>query len=366
MMTNPATSARRSGASAGFILVAVLWILAALATLAVIFSVYLANTAVSLSLSDGDLQTESLVYAALELTAYQVTPGEGAGGQAGGQNAGVQQNAGAQNTGVQNAGGQSSGGQNSGQTRKRDVPPPPARGDFSFRLGRANVLVSYLPETARIDLNAAPPELLASFFTTLGVQRSQAERYVQRIVGWITAPDQTGSQVVLAQNSGDEEALYRAAGKGYAPRGGPFSHIDELYLVADIPPAIIERAKPFLTVYSGKGQVDVLDAAPEVVAAVPGVTPNLLQSLAEARRNGADSDQVNRLTGNLPMQSVVTIEGGDTYRVQVRVRYDTGRQAAAAVVMRIGAGDKPYGVLWWRDGFDALSDVRMLPAMPRR
>jgi len=37
------------------------------------------------------------------------------------------------------------------------------------------------------------------------------------------------------------------------------------------------------------------------------------------------------------------------------------------VVIRVGAGDKPYGVLWWRDGFDALSDVRLLQmGVPRR
>jgi len=352
----------RPTASRGFVLVAVLWILAALATLVVIFSIYLANTAVSLSLSDGDLQTESLVYAALELTAYQVSSGVEATTPA----------AAAAPAGTPPAGGSPSGQQGG---RNRDVPPPPVRGDFSFRLGRANVAVSFMPETSRIDVNAAPPELLASFFTTLGVPRSLAEQYVQRIAGWITAPpDQSpaGGQVVLPQSnqgnqaSRNEEALYRAAGKTYGPRGAPFSHIDELYLVVDIPPAVITRAKPFLTVYTGKGQVDVLDAAPEVVAAIPGVTPNLLQSLAEARRSGADPDQTNRLLANLPMQNVVTIEGGNTYRVEVRIRYDNGRKAAAAVVIRIDAGDKPYGVMWWRDGFDALSDARLLGTQPRR
>lgn len=358
-MTATTTDTRRQR-SRGFILVAVLWILAALATLVVIFSIYLANTAVSLSLGDSELQTESLVYAALELTAYQVsdrgaqTPAAAAGAPAG-------------------------GALPSGQGRRNpDVPPPPVRGDFSFRLGHANVLVSFLPELSRIDVNAAPPELLASLFTTVGVPASRAGEYVQRIAGWITSPDQGGQlpqgqaqvqgqvQGQGGQGSRNEEALYRAAGKTYGPRGAPFSHIDELYLVVDIPPAVIDRVKPFLTVYTGKGQVDVLDAAPEVVAAIPGVTPNLLASLAEARRNGAGTDQTSQLLANLPMQNAVTIEGGDTYRVEVRIRYDNGRQAAAAVVIKVGAGDKPYGVMWWRNGFDALTDVRLLPPPARR
>jgi general secretion pathway protein K len=345
------------GESRGFILIAVLWILAALATLAVIFSIYLARTAVSLSLNDSDVQTEALVYASLELTAYQVSSPTTAGstaGSAAGSPAGGAASPAAARLGASSAPGL--------QARNSNVPPPPARGDFSFRLGRASVAVTFMPETARIDINAASPQLLTNFFTVLGVQRQQAEQYVQRIAGWVTTPKATQA-VLPADNT--EEALYRAAGRTYGPRGAPFAHIDELSLVVGIPPVIIEQAKPFLTVYTGKAAIDVLDAAPEVVAAIPGITPNLLQSLAEARRTeGADSQAVARMLGTLPMQGVVSIEGGDTYRVQVRIRYDNGRQAAAEVVIRTGGGgDKPYGVLWWRNGFDALSSTGLQPGL---
>jgi general secretion pathway protein K len=330
-------------APGGFILVAVLWILAALATLATIFSLYLARTAVSLSVNDSDVQTEALVFAGLELTAYQVAvPKSGSlpGGPPG------------PSSGAVPGPSQPASGP--------DKTPPPPRGDFSFRLGHANVAVTYIPETARIDINAASPQLLTNFFTALGAPRGQAEQYVQRIAGWITAPKQ--AQTVLAADN-NEEALYRAAGRTYAPRGAPFSHVDELSLVVDIPPAIIERAKPFLTVYTGKAEIDVLDAAPEVLAAIPGITPDLMNALAEARKNGADDQAVGRLLGGLQLQGVVSIKGGDTYRVQVRIRYDNGRQAAAEVVIRTGDGDKPYGVLWWRNGFDALSNLGSQPGL---
>lgn len=318
--------AQRKGTSDGFILVAVLWIIAALAALAAIFSVYLANTAVSLSLNNNAIQSEALVYASLELTAYQVTAPPKQPGLPGQPGPATRQDP--------------------------DVPPPPARGDFSFRLGRANVAVSFMPEAARIDLNAASSQLLTNFFTVLGVQPQQAEQYAARIDGWITNP-RPRSTFVTADDT--EEALYRAAGRSYAPRGAPFAHIDELSLVVDLPPALVERMKPFVTVYSGKAEIDVLDAAPEVVAAIPGVTPNVLNALAEARRTGADFETVARRLGTLPLQGVVTIEPGNTYRVQVRIRYDNGRQEASEVVILTGRTDKPYQVLWWRDGFDALS-----------
>ena len=63
----------RSPPNRGFVIVAVLWILLALSSLAIIFSAYLAASARALAASDLSLQTEALVSAGLELTAYQLT-----------------------------------------------------------------------------------------------------------------------------------------------------------------------------------------------------------------------------------------------------------------------------------------------------
>ena len=62
-----------SSACDGFIIVAVLWILVALATLASIYSIYINNSALAVSGMDDGLQAEALVSAGLELTAYRLT-----------------------------------------------------------------------------------------------------------------------------------------------------------------------------------------------------------------------------------------------------------------------------------------------------
>jgi general secretion pathway protein K len=331
---------RRRTTARGFILVAALWIIAGLATLAVIFSIYLANTAVSLSMNDETIQSEALVSASLELTAYQVSVPKPDGPQQTGSPARADPNA--------------------AQPQNRNAPPPPTHGDFRFRLAHADVAVSFITEAARIDVNFASPQLLANFFAALGTQRQQAEQYAERIAGWTKKPKQTAS---LAAEQDNEEALYRAAGRTYSPRGAPFAHIDELLLVLDLPPELVERAKPFLTIYSGKPQIDVLDAAPEVLAAIPGITPALLSALEQARRTAADPQSVAQMVSTLPLQEVVTVEGGNAYRVQVRIHYDNGRQEGAEVVILTGLTDKPYGVLSWRDGLDALSgsNLQLLP-----
>src|ERR1700736_5627877 len=56
----------------GFVIVAVLWIIAALSALATIFALYLSNSAQALAVNDTGLQAEALVSASVELTAYQL------------------------------------------------------------------------------------------------------------------------------------------------------------------------------------------------------------------------------------------------------------------------------------------------------
>src|SRR5262249_6878850 len=62
----------KSSGCDGFIIVAVLWILIALAALASIYSIYINNSALAVSVMDDELQADGLVSAGLELTAYRL------------------------------------------------------------------------------------------------------------------------------------------------------------------------------------------------------------------------------------------------------------------------------------------------------
>ena len=286
----------------GFIVVAVLWMLGALATLASIYAVYVINTATAMSVNDDRLQAEGLMTAALELTTYRLT--------------------------------------------STDVDNRPSRGDFVFRLGRAAVAVDFRSEAGRIDLNSAPKELLAGLFAGLGAKYPDAEYYAQRIIAWRTAQD--------PDQRNEEAAAYRAAGLPYGPRQGPFAHVGELALVLRLPPFLVERAQPFVTVFSGRAEINILAAAPEVVAAVPGMTPERLYALLSQVGRGPQNAQfLQRLVGD---QSGVTIEAGKTTRVAVRMDFDKGRRVRGEAVILLGSeAGEPFRVLSWRDDFDGPS-----------
>jgi general secretion pathway protein K len=274
----------------GVVIVAVLWILMALSALAVIFSLYLSASAQALAVNDTALTTEALVSASLELTAYQLT-----------------------------------------LAGDKERPP---RGSFHFRMDDADVLVTFTSEAARIDLNFAPKEILAALFAGFGANKDAANSDADRIVGWRTrsAPG--------AAN--DEEALYHAAGLSYSPRQAMFTHVSELALIAGLPPALVDRALPFVTVFNGSSGVDPAIAAPEVIAALPD----------KGSDKPGDALSINTSAATdapAPAANDATAAKSPCYRVEATVNFNDGRRATSEVVIALGDKVEPYRVLSWQD-----------------
>jgi general secretion pathway protein K len=282
----------------GFIVVAVLWILAALSALVLIYLTYVTNTAVVVAGSTDRVQAEALETAAVELTAYQLT--------------GVSESL------------------------------RPTSGTFKARVGAGKVTVTFRSEAARIDLNAAPKGLLAGLMIGLGAAPSDAATYAERILAW-RAPTEAGAD-------DPENAFYRTSGVAYMPRHAPFPASEELWLVRGIPPLFIERMLPFVTVFSNLALVNILDAAPQVVAALPGMTPENLEAVLSRRADPAlDPRSLLAMTGG----EGATLAGAKTYRMTVGVEAGSGRRSAAEVViLLLESGDEPYRVLSWRNASD--------------
>ena len=291
----------RRTAPDGFITIAVLWILGALSLFVSIYAVYVINSATAFAVYDDHLRAEALVSAAVELTDYQ----------------------------LQTAPAQSR----------------PTHGRFSFHLDQANAAVEFRSEAARIDLNAAPKQLLAGLFRVLGARADDADIYSDRVIGWRTAP---------STDQDLEASAYRMMRLGYQPRGAKFPHVSELALVRDLPTTLVERALPFVTVYSGRSQVSVLDAAPEVIAALPGMTADSLNAfLAQRRASPKNAEALLPLLKDA--RQYITTEGSKAVRINVRIIFDNGHQESSEVViLTFDEGDQPFAVLSWQGWFNEL------------
>lgn len=281
----------------GFIVVAVLWILAALSALVLIYLTYVTNTAVVVAGSTDQVQAEALETAAVELAVYQLAAVKG-------------------------------------EVR-------PTSGTFDARVGAGKVSVTFQSEAARIDLNVAPKGLLSGLMIGLGVAPSDAAGYADRIVAW-RVPTKSG-------DDDPENSFYRTSGVPYVPRHAPFPEPEEIWLVNGIPPLVVERMLPFVTVFSNLASINILDAAPQVVAALPGMTPENLQAILTQRGDPS-----------INQQSLLGMAGGGAataaskaYRITVAAELGNGRRSGAEVVILLPeSGDEPYRVLSWRNASD--------------
>lgn len=286
-------------AARGFIVVAVLWMLAALSALVLIYLSFVTNSAVVVAVSSGRVQAEALETAAVELAVYRLT--------------GVKADA------------------------------RPGTGSFEARVGRGRVSVSFLSEAARIDLNAAPKALLAGLMTGLGAAPSDAENYADRIVAWRMPSTATG-------DDDPENAAYRTAGIPYLPRHSLFPSAEELWLVHGLPSLMVERMLPFVTVFSAQAAVNPVVAAPQVIAALPGMTPERLQDVLAQRANPAlDPKSLLGIVGG----EAVSVTNSTAYRMTIVVEPDHARPATAEIVVGLSEnGNLPYQIMSWRDAAD--------------
>jgi general secretion pathway protein K len=281
----------------GFIVVAVLWILAALSALVLIYLTYVTNTAVVVAGSTDRVQAEALVTAGVELAAYQLTTVKGG--------------------------------------------LLPTSGTFNARVGTGKITVTFRSEAARVDLNAAPKGLLSGLMIGLGAAPSDAAGYADRILAW-RAPTELG-------DDDPENSFYRTSGVVYIPRHAPFPEPEELWLVKGIPPLMVESMLPFVTVFSNLATINILDAAPQVVAALPGMTPENLQAVLAQRGDPAlDPQSLLGMVGE-----GATLAGSRASRITVAVEFGSGRRGGAEVViLLLEGGDEPYRVLSWRNASD--------------
>jgi general secretion pathway protein K len=198
--------------------------------------------------------------------------------------------------------------------------------------------VAATPETARIDLNMATPELLESLLRSAGLEDADAQRLRDVILDWRDSDDQH-----LLHGAEDPE--YRAAGLPYGAKDANFESVEELRQLLGMTAAVYDRIAPALTVFSARRTVNPLFAAPQVLAALPGMTPEELQAYLLLREG-------NRQLG-LPVPppngiNPIYLEQGHIpiYRVYAETAIEGGGKVRGEAVVNLGAaGRRGYSVL---------------------
>jgi general secretion pathway protein K len=254
------------------------------------------------------------------------------------------------------------GAQEPGGTQ-RYFAPGMSRMRFSFPTGDAEVEI--MPESGKINLNRAAPDELLRLLAALGVERVRAEAIVAAILDWRTRPPGGGPTPF--------DEYYLSLTPSFPSRHASFQETEELLLLKGMTPDLyygtlqsnqhgelhtVAGLADCVTTLGEPGPVDV-NTAPLPVLVAAGLSPQDAAAVIRGRQAEPfrTLDRL-RVAGLLDStRNRLGIGGGPIYtlRATARGRTPDGKpldaiRSVGATVRFEGAGDgSAYQVLRWRD-----------------
>ena len=239
---------------------------------------------------------------------------------------------------------------------------------FQFPSGSA--IAELIPESAKLNVNTAPPNELAALLSALGVPSDQATVITQGIVDWRT-PTPGGSFTRFDQ-------FYMSLTPSFRARHASFQEIEELLLVQGVTPdlfygryasdgqgTLVRHAglRDCLSVYGSLGGIDINTAEAAVMQAIGLSAANAAGIVAARRTNPIrDIGQVqNFRTGPGSDRLSIVPNMYLTIRATARLRLANGaysdlERTVSALVCFLPADqfNPPYHIMRWYDNTPSL------------
>jgi general secretion pathway protein K len=197
---------------------------------------------------------------------------------------------------------------------------------YRFVLGDGTVQIQIQDEGGKIDLNHAPPEMLAALFQETGSDPEAARRLADAILDYADRDNDR-------RPAGAEDEDYASAGLKNGAKDAPFERKEELLNVLGMNHTIYDSIASDVTVYSGQSEVNPTTAPEFVLRTISNLTARERDEIMSARSE--------RVPSQLSQVDVVTIladartSGG-------------GRFVREAVLRRSGEPGNPFQILDWR------------------
>jgi general secretion pathway protein K len=134
---------------------------------------------------------------------------------------------------------------------------------FCMMLERGVAGIVVEDEGGKIDLNAAPPKLLARMLNGFGATPDQAGNLATAIADF-------GSTSTDAALEDVKRREYAEAGRPYGPKKALFEPSLELDQVIGMPHQLFRQLLPYITVHSRRPGIDPQAASPALLAALAG------------------------------------------------------------------------------------------------
>ena len=225
-------------------------------------------------------------------------------------------------------------------------------GIWRVELETSLIDISIADVTGRVDLNAAPPELIAGLFRASGAEPELADIMADRIIDWRDADENP-------RPNGGEQSDYAGYDPPVRVGNGPFLSADEIMRVPGMTRDLWARIADAVTVHSRRPGVNPLYASKTALLALPGMDSTAADDIIAARGEAA-ANSTNRPASRLPaIISQVPAEarrhltGGPSNIYAVRARAELPEGAVyilEAIIEPTPANDPPWRTHEWRPG----------------
>ena len=218
-------------------------------------------------------------------------------------------------------------------------------GTNRMALDDAQVLIQVRDEDGKIDVNAAPIDLIEGVLRAVGVEETTAVSLASRIVDYRDRDSTPGPL-------GAEDQDYLAAGRLDGAADRPFRMVAELRQVLGMPDDIHARLRPHFTIYSDAEGVDPLRASAAVLQALPGMTPEALEIILSLPTTAPDEDPFLSLPPELtePFEDYLLPSRELIYEILATGESAGGGRFTRSAIISLdgGQGDLPFTIYEWR------------------
>ncbi|HEY2445363.1 MAG TPA: hypothetical protein VGI20_06465 [Rhizomicrobium sp.] len=216
---------------------------------------------------------------------------------------------------------------------------------YAFSYDGIDMTISVQDEDGKFDLNEADDDTLQPLFESVGLDSRSASAITDRIVEWRT--ELTSSDTHTLNGGTDQD--YAAAGRPWHPRHGDFQTVSELNLVLGMTPALFEKVRSALTVYSRNDSPDPNVAPRLVLTALNPGNPGQVDKIMSQRAGGFSGVGLSTTQNNSSAATVAPGSdlSGRAFEIDVDARYAGHHSTRRVVLVMTGDTSRPYLVESW-------------------
>lgn len=193
-------------------------------------------------------------------------------------------------------------------------------------------------EGGKIDLNAAPREVLVSLFQSAGLDNDTAAVMADRLLDWRESNN-------LAHLNGLTDEDYHARGSKFRPRHNPFQSVDELKMMIDMTSELFEKIRPALTVYSQSQQINKQTAPREALLTLPGMNEGMVDAIINDRLRGAEDFEDRSLFVRPGVMNPLLPLGGRSFTIAATGKSGSNQVTHEEVIKITDDTNHPFLVL---------------------